>query len=91
MHRFAGVSALPMTLHHLFIYFPLDIGLRDVGAVEFDVDLSVVLLLPLLSVERPSVADEIERQQEAQHTESKESNIDLEDDARISHARRLNS
>lgn len=68
-----------------FIQFSLDVGLGDVRAVDLDVDLSVFLLLLLLSVERPSVADEVERQQKAEHTESKESNIDLKDNTRISH------
>lgn len=68
-----------------FIQVSLDVGLRDVRAVDLDVDLSVFLLLLLLSVERPSVADEVERQQKAEHTESKESNIDLKDNTRISH------
>lgn len=78
-----------MSLQHLFIYFPLDVGLWDVRAVDFNVDFSVFLLLLLLSVERASVADEVERQQEAQHAESKESNVDLEDDTRISHVLRF--
>lgn len=89
MYRYAGVSGFPMSLQHLFINFPLDVGLWDVRAVDFNVDLSIFLLLLLLSVERPSVADEVERQQEAQHAESKESNIDLEDNTRISHARKF--
>lgn len=45
----------------LCIRFSLDKGLRYVGAVDFDVDFSVVLLLLLLFVERPSVADQVER------------------------------
>lgn len=70
----------------LFIYFSLDVGFGEVRAIDLDVDLSVVLLLLLLSVEYPSVADEVERQQKAKHTESKEPNIDLKDNTRISHA-----
>lgn len=64
---------------------PLDVGLGDVGAVDPDVDFSVVLLLSLLSVEHPSVADQVERQQEPQHAESKESNVDLWDNTRVIH------
>lgn len=103
MHVYAHITGLPVFLSKekssfvlcsLFrcIHFSLNIGLRDVGAVDFDVDLSVVLPLLLLSVERPSVPDQVDGQQEAQHTESEESNIDLEDtelDPRISHARRF--
>lgn len=89
MYRYAGVSGFQLSFQHLFIYVPLDIGLWDVRAVDFNVDLSVFLLLLLLSVERPSVADKVERQQEAQHAESKEPNIDLEDNTRISHAQRF--
>lgn len=68
----------------IFIFFSLDIGLRDVGAVELDVDLCIFLLHLLLSVKCISVVDEVERQQEAQHTESKQSNVDLEDNTKIS-------
>lgn len=66
-------------LHHFFSKFSLDEGLWDVRAVNFNVDLGVVHLLLLLFVERPPVADQVEGQQEAQHTENKESNVDLED------------
>lgn len=55
----------------------LDVGLGDVGAVELDVDLGAVLLSLLLSVERPPVADQVERQQEAQHAQTKEADVDL--------------
>ncbi|KAF3840795.1 hypothetical protein F7725_006657 [Dissostichus mawsoni] len=40
----------------------------------------------LLFVERPSVPHQVERQQEAQHADNKESNVDLWDKIRISHA-----
>lgn len=71
----------------LYVYFPLDEGLRDVRAIDFDVDFSVFLLLLLLFMECPSVADEVERQQEAQHADNKKPNVDLEDNTRISRAR----
>lgn len=66
-----------------FDVFSLHVSLGDVGAVDFDVDLSVFLLFLLLSLQCPSVADEVERQQEAQHTESQQSNVDLEINTRI--------
>lgn len=72
-----------------FIYFSLNIGLRDVRAVDFDVDLSVVLFLLYFFFKRPFVEDQVEGQQKAQHTESKESDIDLEDNTTISNARRV--
>lgn len=74
----------------LCIYFPLDKGLRDVRTINFDVDLSIVLLLLLLFLECSSVADQVDRQQEAQHADNKKSNIDLEDNTRISHAQGFN-
>ena len=64
-------------------HVPLDVGLGEVGAVNFDEDLGVVLLLLLLFVERPSEVDEVERQQEPQHAEGKESNVDLEENTRV--------
>lgn len=71
MHVNACVTGLQIFLRKkkfspiLYISFSLDVGLRDVRAVDFDVDLSVILPLLLLSVERPSVADQVKRQQEA--------------------------
>lgn len=64
----------------------LDEGLVFFGAVDFDVDLGVVLLLLVLSVERPPVADQVDRQQETQHAEDEEANVDLEEDASVSRA-----
>lgn len=69
--------------------FSLNEGLRHVRAIDFDVDLCVFLLQPLLFLERPSVADQVERQQEAQHADTEESNIDLEDNSTISHVQRF--
>lgn len=57
--------------------FSLHVGLWDVGAVDFDVDLSVFFPFLLLFLECPSVVDEVEGQQEAQHTQSEESDVDL--------------
>lgn len=70
-------SSLVRNLLHFS--FSLDEGLWNVRAINFNVDLGVVHLLLLLFFERPSIADKVERQQEAQHTDNKESNIDLED------------
>lgn len=56
----------------------LHVGLGDVGAVDFDVDLGVFFPFLLLPLERPSVADEVEGQQEAQHAEREQSDVDLE-------------
>lgn len=53
----------------------LDKGLREVRAVDFDVDLNVIVLLLFLFVERVSVVQQVERQQEAQHAEDEESNV----------------
>lgn len=60
----------------------LDESLGDFTAVDFDVDLRGVLLQLLLFIERPSVPDQVERQQEAQHAQCKESNIDLVENTR---------
>lgn len=69
--------------------FSLHVGLGDVGAVDFDVDLSIFLLFLLLSLQCPSVADEVEGQQEAQHAENQQSNVDLEINTRISQCFRV--
>lgn len=61
----------------VFALFSLHVGLWDVGAVDFDVDLSVFFPLLLLFLECPSVVDEVEGQQEAQHTQSEQSDVDL--------------
>lgn len=61
----------------VLVVFPLHVGLWDVGAVEFDVDLSVFFPFLLLFLEGPSVVDEVEGQQEAQHTQSEQSDVDL--------------
>lgn len=74
---------MPVSPHHSFIRISLNVGLGDVRSVDFDVDLSVILLLLLLLRQRPPVADEVERQQVAQHTESKQSDVDLEKATRI--------
>lgn len=68
----------------IFVISSLHEGLGNVGAVDFDVDLSVFFSFLLLFLECLSVVDEVERQQEAQHTESEQSNVDLEGDTRIS-------
>lgn len=61
----------------VFFVFSLHVGLWDVSAVDFDVDLSVFFPFLLLFLECPSVVDEVEGQQEAQHTQSEESDVDL--------------
>lgn len=68
-HPFTGCISVVFSLH---------VSLWDVGAVDFDVDLSVFFPLLLLFLERPSVVDEVEGQKEAQHTQSEQSNVDLE-------------
>lgn len=55
----------------------LHVGLRDVGAVDLDVDLSVFFPFLLLFLEDPSVVDEVEGQQEAQHAQNEQSDVDL--------------
>lgn len=40
-------------------------------------------------MKRPSIADQVERQQEAQHTEGKEPDVNLEDDISIRQRRGL--
>lgn len=62
----------------IFVVFSLHVSLWDVGAVDFDVDLSVFFPFRLLFLERPSVVDEVEGQEEAQHTQNEQSNVDLE-------------
>lgn len=63
-----------------------NVGLRNLGAIDLDVDLGVFFLLLLLLFQRPPVADEVERQQVSCGAESKEPDVDLEEDARISRA-----
>lgn len=59
------------------VVFSLHVGLRDVGAVDLDVDLSVFFPFLLLFLEDPSVVDEVEGQQEAQHAQNEQSDVDL--------------
>lgn len=59
------------------VFFSLHVGLRDVGAVDLDVDLSVFFPFLLLFLEDPSVVDEVEGQQEAQHAQNEQSDVDL--------------
>lgn len=61
----------------VFVVFSLHVGLWDVSAVDFDVDLSVFFPFLLLFLECVSVVDEVEGQQEAQHTQSEQSDVDL--------------
>lgn len=73
------LSGKKTTLVCFFIDSSLDEGLGEITAVDFDVDLCVVLLLLLLLVEVPPVEEQEEGQQEAQHTEHQKSDVDLED------------
>lgn len=73
----------------IFVFSSLHVGLGDVSAVDFDVDLSVFFSFFLLFLECLSVVDEVERQQEAQHTESEQSDVDLEGNQRNSQCSRV--
>ena len=55
----------------------LDEGLWLVGAIEFGVDLGVVLFLLALLAEAASVEDEVEGQQEAQHAHPQQAHVYL--------------
>lgn len=84
-----GVPGTPVSLRPLHVRAPLNVGLGDVWAVDFDVDLGVFLPLFLLLCQRPPVADEVERQQVSRGAENEEADVDLEEGARISKARRF--
>lgn len=75
--RLPGCVCTRVFQDRVFVVFSLHVGLWDVGAVDFDVDLSVFFPFLLLFLECPSVVDEVEGQQEAQHTQSEESDVDL--------------
>lgn len=66
----------------IFVVFSLHVSLWDLGAVDFNVDLSIFFPFLLLFLKRPSVVDEVEGQKEAQHTQNEQSNVDLESQTR---------
>lgn len=88
-HVDGGVPVTPVSRHPLLHRAPLDVGLGEVGAIDFNVDLGVCLLLLLLLLQRPPVADEVERQQVSCGAESQQPNVDLEEGVPISKAYRF--